>query len=120
MANRIRAVFLQRDGRAFRQAERRCGGGGPDARRSHRLPAALGLGRGRPSAPSPRGRAPPMFRKLTDTVFASPQIGLAEVTEAAAQGIALIVNNRPEGESDDQTPGPEIEAAARAAGIGYV
>lgn len=61
-----------------------------------------------------------MFRKLSDTVFASPQIGLAEVTEAAAQGIALIVNNRPEGESDDQTPGPEIEAAARAAGMGYV
>ena len=46
-----------------------------------------------------------MFRKLTDTVFASPQIGLAEVAEAKAQGIALIVNNRPEGESDDQTAG---------------
>lgn len=61
-----------------------------------------------------------MFRKLTDTVFASPQIGLAEVQAAAAQGITLIVNNRPEGESDDQTPGAEIEAAARAAGLGYV
>jgi uncharacterized protein (TIGR01244 family) len=61
-----------------------------------------------------------MFRKLSDTVFASPQIGTAEVAEAAAQGIALIVNNRPEGESDDQTPGAEIEAAAQAAGLGYV
>ncbi|MBW8783566.1 MAG: TIGR01244 family phosphatase [Novosphingobium sp.] len=61
-----------------------------------------------------------MFRKLTDTVFASPQIGLAEVAEAAAQGIAMIVNNRPEGESDDQTPGAKIEAAAKAAGLGYV
>lgn len=61
-----------------------------------------------------------MFRKLTDTVFASPQIGLAEVAQAKAQGIALIVNNRPEDESDDQIPGPEIEAAARDAGIGYV
>lgn len=61
-----------------------------------------------------------MFRKLTDTVFASPQIGLAEVAEAKAQGIALIVNNRPEDESDDQTPGAEIEAAAKAAGIAYV
>lgn len=60
-----------------------------------------------------------MFRKITETVFASPQIGLAEVAEAAAQGFSLIVNNRPEGESADQTPGAEIEAAARAAGLGY-
>lgn len=61
-----------------------------------------------------------MFRQLTDRIFASPQIGLAEVAQAAAQGIGLIVNNRPEGESDDQVPGAEIEAAARAAGLGYV
>lgn len=61
-----------------------------------------------------------MFRKISDTVFASPQIGLAEVAEAAAQGIALIINNRPEGESADQIPGAEIEAAARAAGIDYI
>jgi uncharacterized protein (TIGR01244 family) len=60
-----------------------------------------------------------MFRKLTDRFFASPQIGLDDVVEAKAIGIALIVNNRPEGESDDQVPGAEIEAAARAAGIAY-
>ena len=52
-----------------------------------------------------------MFRRLTDTVLASPQIGAADVAEAAAQGVTLIINNRPEGESDDQTPGAEIEAA---------
>jgi uncharacterized protein (TIGR01244 family) len=61
-----------------------------------------------------------MFRKLSESVLASPQIDLADVTAAAAQGVTLIVNNRPEGESDDQTPGTEIEAAARAAGLGYV
>ena len=61
-----------------------------------------------------------MFRQLNDHVFASPQIGLPEVVKASAQGIALIINNRPEDESDDQTSGPEIEAAARAAGIAYV
>ena len=61
-----------------------------------------------------------MFRKLTDRVYASPQIGIAEVAEAKALGVALIVNNRPDGESDDQTPGGEIEAAALAAGIAYV
>ena len=61
-----------------------------------------------------------MFRKLSDSVSASPQIGLAEVTAAAAQGFALIVNNRPDGESDDQVAGAEIEAAAKAAGLGYI
>jgi len=61
-----------------------------------------------------------MFRKLSDTVYASPQIGLPEIDEAVARGIALIVNNRPEGEGDDQTAGSEIEAAAKAAGMDYV
>jgi len=61
-----------------------------------------------------------MFRKIDDKTFASPQIGLAEVAYAKALGIGLIINNRPEGESDDQTPGPQIEAAAREAGMGYV
>ncbi|MEQ1550453.1 TIGR01244 family sulfur transferase [Sphingorhabdus sp.] len=61
-----------------------------------------------------------MFRKLTDSIHASPQISLEDVAEAAAMGVKLIINNRPEGESDDQVPGAEIEAAARAAGIDYV
>ncbi len=61
-----------------------------------------------------------MFRRLSDMVWASPQIDIAEVAAAARQGITLIINNRPEDESDDQTPGAAIEAAARAAGLGYV
>lgn len=61
-----------------------------------------------------------MFRKITDTVYASPQIGTAAVAEAKALGITLIINNRPEDETDDQTPGAAIEAAARAAGLDYV
>ena len=61
-----------------------------------------------------------MFRKLTDSIYASPQISLEDVAEAAAMGVKLIINNRPEGESDDQVPGAEIEAAARTAGIDYV
>ena len=60
------------------------------------------------------------FRRLSGTVLASPQIGLDDVAEAARMGIGLIVNNRPEDESPDQTPGPAIEQAARAAGIGYI
>lgn len=61
-----------------------------------------------------------MFRKIDDKIYASPQITLAEVAYAKALGIKLIVNNRPEDESDDQTPGPDIEAAAHEAGMIYV
>ncbi|CCA94291.1 MULTISPECIES: TIGR01244 family sulfur transferase [unclassified Novosphingobium] len=61
-----------------------------------------------------------MFRQITDTVFASPQIGLDAIATAKEMGIVRIINNRPEGESDDQTSGAEIEAAAKAAGMDYV
>lgn len=61
-----------------------------------------------------------MFHKLTDSIYASPQISLDDVAEAARAGVKLIINNRPEGESDDQVPGSEIEAAARAAGMDYI
>ena len=61
-----------------------------------------------------------MFRQLNDRMFVSPQIGLADVADAAKQGIVTIINNRPEDESDDQIPGAAIEAAAKAAGMSYV
>lgn len=60
------------------------------------------------------------FRQLTDAMFASPQISVADIANARELGIALVINNRPEGEAADQTPGPQIEAAARAAGMEYV
>jgi uncharacterized protein (TIGR01244 family) len=60
------------------------------------------------------------FRPITPAFWASPQIGLDDVAEAKARGVALIVNNRPEGEAEGQVPGGEIEAAAAAAGIAYV
>lgn len=61
-----------------------------------------------------------MFRQISETVFASPQIGIETVAEAKDLGIVRIINNRPEGESDDQVPGEAIEAAAVEAGIDYV
>lgn len=60
-----------------------------------------------------------MFRSLTDTVLVSPQISVEDVTQAKEMGVSFILNNRPEGESADQTPGDDIAAAAAAAGIGY-
>ena len=59
------------------------------------------------------------FRQITDEFWASPQIALADVEDARQRGFALIVNNRPEGEADDQVPGAQVEAAASAAGMAY-
>jgi uncharacterized protein (TIGR01244 family) len=61
-----------------------------------------------------------MFRELTDAILVSQQIDAASVEQARLMGVTLIVNNRPEDESADQIPGPEIEAAARAAGLAYI
>ena len=61
-----------------------------------------------------------MFRKLTDDILVAPQIGLDAIKAAVDEGVTLIINNRPEDESDDQTPGPDIESAARQAGLDYI
>ena len=60
------------------------------------------------------------FRKLSDTVLASPQIALDQIAEAKAAGVGLIVNNRPDGEDPSAPQGDAIEAAAKAAGISYL
>jgi uncharacterized protein (TIGR01244 family) len=61
-----------------------------------------------------------MFIKLTDMIFVSPQIGIADVVSAKTAGVTLIINNRPDDESADQTSGADIETAAVGAGLGYV
>jgi uncharacterized protein (TIGR01244 family) len=47
------------------------------------------------------------------------QLTVGDLDEAVAQGIRLIVNNRPDGEQPGQPSSAEIEAAARAAGLDY-
>ncbi|MBA4165100.1 MAG: TIGR01244 family phosphatase [Erythrobacter sp.] len=59
------------------------------------------------------------FRKLSGTMLASPQLRLDDIASAAAAGVTLIINNRPDGEEPGAPQGAEIEAAARAAGIDY-
>lgn len=61
-----------------------------------------------------------MFKPLSDTMFASAQITPGEVAKAAAQGVTLIINNRPDDEAPDQPEGSAIAAAARDAGITYI
>lgn len=60
-----------------------------------------------------------MLIALTENLFVAPQISVDTVVQAAERGVSLIINNRPEGEGADQTPGDTIEAAARSAGMAY-
>lgn len=62
----------------------------------------------------------PMFTPLTHDVQVAPQITLDQVAAAKAQGVTMIINNRPDGEDPSAPQGAEIEAAAKAAGLDYV
>ena len=59
------------------------------------------------------------MRRLDDGVFVSGQIAPADVPALAAQGIGMIINNRPDGEAPGQPSGEEIAQAAEAAGLAY-
>ena len=60
-----------------------------------------------------------MIRQLDDKVMVSGQIAPHEVAGLAAQGVTVIVNNRPDGEEPRQPLAGDIEAAAERAGIPY-
>jgi uncharacterized protein (TIGR01244 family) len=60
-----------------------------------------------------------MIRQLDDKVMVSGQVAPHEVAGLAAQGVTMLVNNRPDGEEPGQPLAGEIEDAAAAAGIGY-
>ena len=59
------------------------------------------------------------FRKIAAGVFVSGQVAPADMAMAKAAGIALVVNNRPDGESFDQPAGAAIRRAAEDAGLAY-
>jgi|SRR6185312_9398923 uncharacterized protein (TIGR01244 family) len=59
------------------------------------------------------------FRKVTEDFSVAPQIALADVARAKAEGFVLLINNRPDGEAPDQPPSEAFEAAAKAAGLAY-
>ncbi len=60
------------------------------------------------------------FKPLADGFFVSPQIAPGDVEAAKALGVALIINNRPDGEEPGQPKSAAIAAAAKAAGIAYL
>jgi uncharacterized protein (TIGR01244 family) len=60
------------------------------------------------------------FRRLNENVLVSPQLALEDIAAAAAEGVAMIVNNRPDGEDPYAPQGDAIAAAAAAAGMNYI
>ena len=60
-----------------------------------------------------------MIRQLDDTFLVGGQIAPEDVADLKAQGVTMLVNNRPDNEDQDQPLSTDIEAAARAAGLEY-
>lgn len=59
------------------------------------------------------------LKRINEHVTVSPQISLEDIPAIKAAGFVAIINNRPDGESPDQTPGAAIEKAAHDAGLAY-
>jgi uncharacterized protein (TIGR01244 family) len=59
------------------------------------------------------------MRQLDDAMFVSGQVMPADVPALAAQGIRMIINNRPDDEAPGQPAGEEVRAAVEAAGLVY-
>jgi uncharacterized protein (TIGR01244 family) len=60
-----------------------------------------------------------IYRQLDESTLVAGQITASDVAELAAQGVVMIVNNRPDGEEPGQPASAEIAAAAQAAGLDY-
>ena len=60
-----------------------------------------------------------MFRVLTPGFAVAGQLQPEDMAAAAAQGYALVINNRPDGEEPGQPASDTIAEAARAAGLEY-
>jgi uncharacterized protein (TIGR01244 family) len=60
-----------------------------------------------------------MAHQLDEQTLVAGQIAPADVSGLKAQGVTMIVNNRPDGEDAGQPTSADIEQAARAAGIDY-
>lgn len=60
------------------------------------------------------------IRRVTDTFAVAPQVDEADFAALKAAGFRHIINNRPDGETEDQITAHAAEEAARAVGLSYV
>jgi uncharacterized protein (TIGR01244 family) len=61
-----------------------------------------------------------MFIRIDDRTSVAGQLSPADLAAAKAQGFALVINNRPDGEAPDQPAGRVMAEAAAANGLGYL
>lgn len=59
------------------------------------------------------------IRQIVPGFSAAPQLEIFEMEAAAAAGYRTIICNRPDGEAPGQPEAAEMEAAAKAAGMGF-
>lgn len=57
---------------------------------------------------------------LENNYYVAPQIQLTDLAALKALGFQRIINNRPDGESDDQPLSAQLKAEAQALGLDYV
>jgi len=60
-----------------------------------------------------------MAHWLDETTLVAGQIAPADVAGLKAQGVTMVINNRPDGEDAGQPTSAQIEEAAKAAGLDY-
>ena len=60
-----------------------------------------------------------MIRQLDDKTMVSGQLLPDQIADLKAQGVTMLVNNRPDNEDADQPMSADLEAAAEAAGMEY-
>jgi uncharacterized protein (TIGR01244 family) len=58
-------------------------------------------------------------RRFDDQVMVCGQVAVEDVAGLPAQGVAMLINNRPDGEEPGQPAAGDIEGAAERAGIAY-
>ena len=59
------------------------------------------------------------MKQISDKLFIAPQLTAADIRVARANGIAAIINNRPDDEETGQPSASENRRTAEAAGLGY-
>ena len=60
------------------------------------------------------------IKQITPFLSVASQLSISDLGIASAQGFRTIINNRPDGEADDQPTSDELAGAAAALGLDYL